>query len=905
MKKLLKRVMSLLMVFAVVFALFGCFNNSGSQGDPNDQNKPVDPIKPEVTGYLSLDDYKAYVRADLKATLDSIGDSLAPAVEAAVQKEYNKGVNDINAAENYVEVKAAKDAAKDAMANQIPLADGIYSFAGLSVAEKTEILGILEAYAVRNGITGISLFENGGYVMYHPDVVLGAENYIVGYGFGTLAEGNIKADLETESNPAWKKYWHALNAADPGTVNYWNDQGSEVGDFYGYFGASYFTTFMNANKDGYDWVPELAKEMPTAVNDDNGDGAASTWKFPVRTGKDGLKYNTNSQVRAAYNNRAVELEDYLTPFKLLLNAQNGLYRGGELASNSSASGIKGAANYYEKTKTSEASFEEVGLKVYEDEDGVEWFEVEFVGELTQFYAMYYISSSLYMPVPQAFINEVGLENYLGYDENKTTSPVDNTLSLGAYTLEQWDTGDQVVYKKNPNYVYADTKYAIEGVHINIVTALNTDIEAGLKEFLAGNTHSSGIPQTRLQEFKSDPRTKTTKGDSVFKLNVNATSPETWAELFGVNGVVKQNAEEDYWQVEPALSNPNFVKALSLSINRFEFAAARGSIGSVDYLSSNYMSDPVGGISYSATKAHKDAVAGLLADTDGYGYNLELAREYFRMALQELEDSGKYEPGTSENPTVIELEIAWQVAQHETNYHNEIAQYFEDAFNDESVSGGKYKLDVKFWVGALWSDVYYEKMMEGKFDIGFGSISGDPLNPLAFLNVLSSDQSISNSFTLNWGVNTNDPKADILVFQGERWSFDALWTAANGVAVVKEGANQNATTGQLVSNTANEDGSYTAVYEIKLSLPELTKVKNIKTILCWYEEGNAGYKEANLTDNSQIVVDNDKVIITMNVSAELVAQYPGAIGYDILFDLELGEYTANDQYLGCEAEFPRA
>lgn len=898
MKKLIKKLSSFLLGLTLVFALFGC--NNPNNGGENPGGEPEDPVD---ENYISLEDYKAYLKAELKSSLNSIGDSLASSVEAAVQAEFNKGVNAVNAAETHKEAKEAKEAAKVAMAEQIPLADGIFSFAGLSIAEKTEILGALEAYAVRTGITGVSLFENGGYVMYHPDVVLGSENYIVGYGFGVLAEGNIKADLATENNAAWKKYYHTLNASDPGTINYWNDQGSEVGDFYGYIGASYFTTFMNANKDGYDWVPELAKEKPIAVNDDNGDGAASIWKFPVKTGKDGLKYNTNSTLRAAYNNREVELEDYLTPFKLLLNAQNGLYRGGELASNTSANGIKGAANYYEKTKTATADFAEVGLKVYTDAEGVEWFEVEFVGELTQFYAMYYISSSLYMPVPQAFIDEVGLENYLGYNNDKTSTPVDNSLSLGAYTLEQWDTGDQVVYKKNPNYVYADTKYAIPGVHINILTALSSDPEAGINQFLAGNTHSTGIPQTRLQEFKSDPRTKTTKGDSVFKLNVNATDAETWDELFGENGVVTQTPDDEKWEVEPALGNANFVKGLSLAINRFEFAAARGSIGTVDYLSSNYMSDPEGGISYSATQAHKDAVAGLLEDTDGYGYNLELAREYFQMALVELEAEGKYTPGTKESPRVITLEIAWQYPQHETNYHNEIAQYLKDAFNDESVSQGKYQLEVEFWVGSSWSDVYYNKMMLGQFDIGFGSISGDPLNPLAFLNVLSSDQTISNGFTLNWGVNTNDPTADVLVFNGMRWSFDALWTAANGVAVVDEGALQNSVTGELVSNTPNADGSYTAVYEISLALPELTEVKNVETVLCWYEGGNDGYKEVEVP--AEVVTKDGKVIITMTVSAELVAEYPGAIGYDIYFDLQLGEYTASGQYLGAEAEFPGA
>ena len=85
----------------------------------------------------------------------------------------------------------------------------------------------------------------------------------------------------------------------------------------------------------------------------------------------------------------------------------------------------------------------------------------------------------------------------------------------------------------------------------------------------------------------------------------------------------------------------------------------------------------------------------------------------------------------ENGSIIyrEIEIAWMYPTHEERYHNEIKTMLEASFNDASVCNGAYKLDVKFWVGNEWSDVYYNKLMVGQFDIGFGSISGNALNPL--------------------------------------------------------------------------------------------------------------------------------------------------------------------------------
>lgn len=891
MKNLLKKLSVICLGLTVAFALVAC--------DQDEQS---------TREHVELSEYKEYIQSDFEDYKESIGDlSAYENLQAAVEEAYEAGVASIEAATSIKGVQAALEQAKAEVAEAIPTANGIYTFTGLSNAEKTEILGLLEAYAVRNGITGISLFENGGYVMYNPRVKFGSENYIVGYGFGILAEGDLIADLETEDNAAWKRYLHSNNAADPGTVNYLNDQGSEVGDFYGYIGASYFTTFMNAEKDGYDWVPELANELPEAVNPTES-GTANTWRFPIKVGAE-LKYTTNSTIpsRAAFNGREVKAEDYINAFILLLNQDNGLYRGQEMAKATPSAGtIAGVGAFYEASEHCEtyeelkAKFEElVGIRTYE-EDGKTYLEFTFLGKLDQFYAMYYSASSLYMPVPQEFIELVGVKNYLGFNEDKSETPVDNSLALGAYALEQWDSGQQVVYKKNPNYVYADTKYAIPGVHINIFPAMSSDPEANFNEFLDGKVDSTGIPQTKLEEYKNDPRTKTTTGTSNFKLNVNATDEATWEKLFGENGSVTQTAKADYWTVEPALSNGHFVKALSLSINRVQFADKRGSIASVDYLASNYMSDPVNGISYSTTEAHKKAVASLLEDTDGCGYNLELAREYFRLALEELEAANLYRPGTPKNPTVIELEIAWMYPQHEESYHNEIKQYFETAFNHESVSGGEYKLECNFWVGKQWSDVYYNKLMLGQYDLGFGSISGNSLNPLDFVSVLSSDQSISGSFTLNWGTDTNDTNADVLVYQGERWSYDALWTAANTTAVVKDGALTKAAQSVNYVQTANEDGSYTEQITIALGSEEVKDFTVEKVVLCWYE---GTYKEIALEGYTYEVNEAGEIVVTVTVAKELVAEYYGEMGIDVIWGADLGVSQMSGEYISVYGEYP--
>ena len=938
-----KKLIALLLSALLVLALFAGCNNSvqpvqteapataapAETPKPTEAPKPTPEPTPEPTeepepevpwdgAYIDRDDFKAYTAHDLDNLWESIEGEIG-SEWAAANSAYEAGLEAIEAANTVAEIKGAYEDAVAAIEKEIPLADGLFTYKKESNAERTRVLGILERYAVSTGITGISLFEDGGYVMYNPRITLGTENYIVGYGFGLLAEGAITADLEYEENPEWKQYYHTYEANDPGTLNYWNDQGAQVGDLFGYQAASFNTNFMNATKDGYDWIPELAKEKPVAVNDDDGDGMATVWRFEVRTGDDGLVYTTGSEMenRKAFNGRPVALEDYETTIKMMLTQANALYRGSELA-NMDTAGIAGAKAYYDATAAgpNDELWENVGIKTYV-EDGKNYFEVTFTDEQTQFYAMYNISSSLYVPLPQEFIDLVTVTNLFGFNADATETPVDNALSVGPYYVSRYDQDQQIVYTKNPNYVFADTKYAVQGIHVKIFTAANEDTTAGFNEFLAGHFDSSGIPKDYLDEYRNDPRTRSTTGTSNFKLNVNATDAETWEALFGEEGTVTQTAKSDYWELKPWLSNHHFVQALSYSIDRLTFANARGSIPSVDYLSSNYMSDPENGLSYAITDAHKSAVETLLEDTDGYGYSLELARDYFRLALTELEAEGAITPGTKENPTVLHIELAWMRPTQEEQYHNEIKTFFETAFNDDSVCGGVYQLSADFWCGNVWSDVYYNKMMVGQFDIGFGSISGNSLDPIGFVNVLSSDQAISHSFTLNWGVDTNDPAVYPIVYDGKAWSFDALYNAVNSKAIASEGQNRATMNIEYQGISKNEDGSYTGSFVITTTLPDITTVTIDDVVCCNYERyynGDMTYDEASV--GFEVAEGAGTYTVTFTVPAELAADYAtgsgtseeptGYTGFDLYYSLDFdgsftgGLYESVDDYFEVEA-----
>lgn len=712
------------------------------------------------------------------------------------------------------------------------VASGAFSYAAADYQQKTEILGKLESYAYNNFLTGLPLYENGGYVMYNSRLVKGTENYVPGYGFGILSEGSITADMESETNANWKRYLHSVDSSDPANINALNADGSQVLDLYSYIGGSYWSTKLNETKDGYDWYGDLAKDnRPIPVDADyatNG-GLSTTWKFRVRTKKDGLAYRTSSaSLRAkGYDNKGVELEDYVNAFKVLLTKKNNLYRGAELANASGYSSISGARSYFNASADgfNEEAWAGVGIKGYE-KDGEAWLEIKLGAPTTQFYAMYVLSSNLYTPIPTGFIEDIGgIENYGSYSNDKSLTPVDTILCVGPYYLETWVDQQAIVFKRNENW-FGDNvdgmkgRYKIPGVKITVLKAATTDPNAVFNEFLAGNLDSASIPQDFLSKYKSDPRTTTVTGDSVFKLNINSCTEEQWIEKFGEEGEIATTPESEYWDVKPWMSNKDFLKGLLFSIDRETIATNHGSIASCNYFSSAYMSDPENGKSYNNTEEHEKALIEAGFETEEsiasgdriYGYNTELSKNLFDSAIDTMLADGSIKKGDT-----LSIDIWWMAESQITTYGAEIKSFVEPVFNNApKAKANNLTLSINNFGVASALDVYYKHLMVGQFDLGFGSISGNPLNPLNFMEVLKSDN--SSGFTLNWGPDTS-VLDESLVYDGKIWSYDTLWKAGDTAVLLNEGAELEpcvTTYGKEDWFKVHEDKSITVTFEYQMA-----------------------------------------------------------------------------------------
>lgn len=887
MKSLLKKLFAVAFVSVFALALFAC---DGGKVD-EETKKALDEAKAQ----LAVEQAKT---AATKEVVDAFSDHFAAAFDEEKDEIANATVDALQkvaAATTADAAKAAGKAGTDALNEFVKVANGAYSYVAASYAERTKILAALEEYALKAGLTGITLFQEAGYALYNTNVTLGTQTYIVGYGFGAVAEGTITAPLSIEGeNPAYANYYHTFEAEDPKTINYGDDKGDVVGGLQPYIAGGYFGTRMNETKDGYEWYADLSKdERPIAENANPNTGLATKWKFQVKIGSE-LKYSTLSTKFAKYNNREVAPEDYLTPYKLLFTQANGWARA--LDNSGSSSEIKGSTAYYNASADgfNATAWEGVGLSI--DADGT--FHIEFASPCNQFYAMYYASSSIYAPIPQEFIDEIGGAEWFGnFNSEEGLTPVDTTLSTGPFVLEAWVDDSEIVFKKNPNFNELG-RYNVEGVHFDILTAANTDQEAAFKEFMAGNLSACGVPSTQLNNFKgktdgtseTNPAVKyvvkQTNGGSTFKLNANTCTQETWIQLFGVDGSVSPTEVEDYWECEPMMANHDFYLGLSYALDRKGLADKLGVMSAVDYLGDVYQSNPEEGQVYNYTPEHKEAIKSLIADADGDGYDLEIARRYFAKACEAVLADGTYKAGDK-----ITIEIAWQRQTNIEQYHNFIKQCFEDAFNDPSVCDGKLTLEVVSWVGASWSDVYYKKMMVGQYDLGFGSISGNSLNPLNFLEVLKSDN--ASGFTLNWGVDTSEVTKD-LMYDGVAWSFDSLWLAADQGGFFEKGVSVPCQQLFFEGAEANEDGTQTLTFKIEAADSPLVKVVVEKVMIYAYLGAGGSYDE----DLCESSYDEATGILTVTVSAELVAKYAVA---NLTAGLNTGGYNGIDVYFATEVK----
>ena len=195
-----------------------------------------------------------------------------------------------------------------------------------------------------------------------------------------------------------------------------------------------------------------------------------------------------------------------------------------------------------------------------------------------------------------------------------------------------------------------------------------------------------------------------------------------------------------------------------------------------------------------------------------------------------------------------------------------------------VSENKVKLTVVNHDGTSnYEDVYTKHLQVGQFDLGFGSISGNSLDPLNFLEVLKSDN--SSGFTLNWGPETS-VVSENLIYEDQPWSFDSLWAAGDSFVIANEGVAVPLLTVLSSDVTKLSDGRLQVVIEtVEMNTDDIAA---FLYAICIYATNDGNYSDyTELYAYYDGTTDTDEEGLTS--SWERVEGEGGAVTYTIVFD----------------------
>lgn len=240
------------------------------------------------------------------------------------------------------------------------------------------------------------------------------------------------------------------------------------------------------------------------------------------------------------------------------------------------------------------------------------------------------------------------------------------------------------------------------------------------------------------------------------INLNTLDSNTWEYFFGENGTICQTTKENYWDVKPYMSNDNFIKGINLALEKALFTGMTP-LGDIE--NPNVIID--------------------ISSCDYYKFDVELAKSYFKVALEEMIEQGIYDVSNLSEPINLTIEMAWNPWSSYNNYetyHKNIKTCLENVFNDESVTNGNFTLTINDWQSEYFGQLYAEKIYMGQFDMCFGIISSS--STLDYYNEylrLSSTREFSNGYNVNWSIDTSSLD-DCIVYNGIKYSYDEVLNA---------------------------------------------------------------------------------------------------------------------------------
>ena len=303
------------------------------------------------------------------------------------------------------------------------------------------------------------------------------------------------------------------------------------------------------------------------------------------------------------------------------------------------------------------------------------------------------------------------------------SSVETTASWGPYKLESFQSGKQYVLVKNENwYGYNMPEYEGQYQTDRIVCDNVAEWNAAWLKFLAGEIDGIGIDVTVADDYKGSDRAYFTPDDFVASLQLQSN-------------VDQLKAREKEGQDKEILTYTEFRKALSLAINRADFAnkTTTSSLAGFGLFNSMHYYDVENGGVFRNTDEAKLVLCEIYnvnpADYDSLddavdaitGYDLDEARKLVDIAYDKAVAAGQIDEDDvvfltmgsgAINETVTRrfnyISDAWKELVKGTKLEGRLETETKD-FSDAWATDfrlGKYDVCMGGWTGAAWDPGYF-------------------------------------------------------------------------------------------------------------------------------------------------------------------------------------------------------
>jgi len=768
------------------------------------QNDPDFDVLQDVVASDYIDgDITADVVQDGTVDLSTIGEYT---VDISVTNSFG------NTAEGTITVEVVEEGA-------VIAPTGTYNFQYVDSHTRHTLFAAAERYLMETAYGGIPATINAGYALYSARTQLPVEEPVpvMNYGalmFSTFSEDDSNVTMDDGSAGEAGEYtYRVAETNDPGQYNQWLYDDSISSDLLTIMLDSLYYFDFNEDNTGYAVLPSMAEGMPNAVNgevNEYGVELSKTWEVNI---KDNLEWYFDEDIDYPSDSSSYETEitpdDFIATYKLALeeNWFRAISGGGDFTTAPQA--IVGAQEFAD----GEGSWEDVGLKAVDtDSDGTnDSLEFEFIGDMSEWNIIYWLSSFVTTPIHMGLYDEVG--------DQYGTSP-ETTATHGAYYLSYYEPDKTIRFRENPTFHDPD-RYFFTGYDYSIIA----DTEIMFQEFLSGKLEAAAVPGAQYEAYQNDPRIKAVPGATTFRASINSLGTvEAQQEQFPGSEFVPEPLlawENDEASFRNALfhafdrqtiasevqvtAQPGFfyfseaylvAPQEGVSFREWDNLEAnrRAYIETLDNVDSMYDDDYDETAFQTWLEDNRDPEATVVGEglgMDTLGYNPDLATRIFEDAIEDLTSDGTYDMGTADEPLVIPIQFTIQAGSSaQSSYAEFLKDEFQRIFSYEDDNG-----DVLAYVDieidpVEFPDNYYTRILVGATDMGQGGISGSTLDAASFLDVFADDN--RGGFTMDWGIDTSTANIEVTyvnrsgVEVTELWSYNALVTALNGTAQVQDG-----------------------------------------------------------------------------------------------------------------------